>query len=141
MTHEEISPVLAKHAGKVRVVRVHVPLSHIHPHAEDAARAACCAETMGRGDEMAEALFASSSLTRADCEKIAASLGLSSEAFKACLDDPRTKERLDADRATFKAAGGRALPTLFIHRSKIEGARDRAELERTVDEAIRATGS
>src|SRR5215471_12266119 len=52
-----LAPVLAKYPGRVRVVRKHVPLTKIHPHAEAAARASVCAEAQGQGDAMADALF------------------------------------------------------------------------------------
>src|SRR5215471_1852339 len=52
-----LGPLVAKHPGRVRVVRKHVPLTKIHPHAESAARASVCAEAQGQGDAMADALF------------------------------------------------------------------------------------
>ena len=46
MTHADFAPRLEKSREKVRVVRKHVPL-RMHPHAMDAARAACCGEKLG----------------------------------------------------------------------------------------------
>ncbi len=57
MTNAELEPLLLAHKDRVRVVRRQVPL-RIHPHALDAARAACCGERLGKGDAMASALFA-----------------------------------------------------------------------------------
>ena len=56
MTHAQLAPLLAERKDKVRVARKHVPL-RMHAHAMEAARAACCGEKLGKGDEMAEALF------------------------------------------------------------------------------------
>ena len=56
MTHAELEPILEAHRDRLRVVRRQVPL-HMHPHALDAARAACCGERLGSGDAMASALF------------------------------------------------------------------------------------
>src|SRR5262249_56108712 len=41
-THARLAPVVAASAPHVRVVRKQVPLTRIHAHAMDAARAACC---------------------------------------------------------------------------------------------------
>jgi uncharacterized membrane protein/thiol-disulfide isomerase/thioredoxin len=57
MTHAILAPLLAEHHDHVRVVRKNVPLTRLHPHALDAARAACCGEQMGKGDAMSDALF------------------------------------------------------------------------------------
>ena len=77
MTHAELSPILAAHRDRIRLVRKQVPL-RMHEHARDAARAACCGETMGKGDAMADALFSAEveDLTVDGCAKLAASLGL-----------------------------------------------------------------
>ena len=70
MTNAALQPLLDAHQDRLRVVRRQVPL-RMHPHALDAARAACCGERLGRGDAMASALFSApvESLTREGCEK------------------------------------------------------------------------
>jgi predicted DsbA family dithiol-disulfide isomerase len=138
MTHAELAPVLAAHAGKVHLVRKHVPLERMHPHALDAARAACCGERMGQGPAMAEALFSApvDDLTADGCAKLALSLGLDGDAFRKCMQDPAIDARIRADQATFKASGARGLPTLWIGDEKIEGASPRDVLESAVSRAI-----
>src|SRR5262249_34266500 len=54
--HATMQSILPDYDGKIRVVRKQHPLA-MHPHASDAARAACCADEAGRGDEMADALY------------------------------------------------------------------------------------
>src|SRR5262249_42283463 len=83
MTHVALAPLLAANESRVRVVRKNVPL-RMHPHAMDAARAACCGERLGKGDAMADALFTAPTdeLTVDGCEKIAAALGLPLEGFR-----------------------------------------------------------
>jgi len=145
MTHEELEPLLESHKGKVHLVRELVPLTRIHPHALDAARAACCGEAQGKGDAMANALFAApvDDLTMAGCEKIAASLGLDVAAYKACVLDPKTDARIHADRETFDKAAAKVdgLPLMWIGEKKLMGAQDRETLERALDEAIARAGS
>lgn len=142
MTHAAFEPVLEAHRDRVHLVRRQVPL-RIHAHALDAARAACCGERLGQGDAMASALFSApvDQLTREGCEKIAESVGLALDPYRACVGDPTTDARIESDRAEFKAAGGRVLPTLWIDGHQIIGAQARATLEQAIDEALVRAGS
>lgn len=139
VTHEQLGPLLEARKDKVRVVRKHVPL-RMHAHALDAAKAACCAERLGKGAEMAEALFTAppEELTPEGCASLAVKYGLDASRFRACVIDPAIQARIDADRETFRAAHGHGLPTIFIGETKLEGAQERAVLESTLENAIRA---
>lgn len=141
MTDAALEPILDAYGDRLRVVRRQVPL-HVHPHALDAARAACCGEVLGKGDTMAHALFASpiGDLTREGCEKIAQAIGLSLESYRACVADPRTDERIEADRAVFKAAGGYALPTLWVDGQELVGSQPRSALEKAIEAALARAG-
>jgi protein-disulfide isomerase/uncharacterized membrane protein len=127
-THAKLEPLVTAYGARVRVVRKHVPLAHIHPHAMDAAKAACCAERMGHTDDMADALFEAplDQLTPEGCSDIASQLGMDRAAFRACLDDPAIAARIEADRAAFKSTGAHGLPTIFVNDQRIEGAQDDA---------------
>jgi protein-disulfide isomerase len=141
LTQAELEPVLEAHKDRVRVVRRQVPL-HSHPHAHDAARAACCGAKLGKGNEMAAALFAADveALTPGGCEKLAEQAGLNPDAFRACVVDPATDASIEADHAEFQAAGGYALPTIWIGRRQLVGARSREEIAKVVDEELAASG-
>ncbi len=141
MTQAELAPILEAHRDRVRVVRRQVPL-RMHPHALDAARAACCAERLGSGEAMANALFSApvDQLTREGCEKIAQAVGLTLDPYRACVADPETDARIESDRAEFKAAGGHALPTLWIDGRQLVGAQPRAALDRVITEALSRAG-
>lgn len=130
--HAALSSVLDERKGKVRVVRVQVPLS-IHEHAMDAARAACCGED--KSDALADALFHAEDLTPAGCAKLAAGLGVDPARYKACVEDPKTDERIAADKARFKKARGRVLPLMWINGKKLEAraAQDRQTLIAAID--------
>jgi predicted DsbA family dithiol-disulfide isomerase/uncharacterized membrane protein len=142
MTHAILAPLVAEHRDHVRVVRKNVPLTRMHPHALDAARAACCGDQMGKGDAMADALFSApvDDLTPEGCAKLATSLGLDEGAFKKCTSDPATDARIQADQATFKETQGHGLPTLWIDDEKIEGYRPDDTLEKTLTRAIGRRG-
>ena len=142
MTHAALEPILDRHAGRVRIVRRQVPLKS-HSHALDAARAACCAEMLGRGDAMADALFSApvSELTRDGCEKIAQSVGLEVGRYRACVDSPAPDARIEKDRAAFKEAGGFALPTIWIGNQQLVGAQSAATLATAIETALARAGS
>ncbi len=137
MTNEDLSPIVAEHRPHLRIVRKQVPL-RMHPHSMDAARAACCGERLGKGDEMANALFSApiEELTPEGCEKIAASLGLDPVAFSDCVKDPKTDERIQSDIAEFKASRGHGLPTLWINTQKLEGRQPAQVLESAIKDAL-----
>lgn len=139
LTHADFSPLLAERKDKVRVARKHVPL-RMHAHAMDAARAACCAEQLGKGDELAESLFTAdpSELTREGCEKLAAKHGLDAARFRECVSSPAIDARIKADGEAFRAARGHGLPTIYIDGTKLEGAQQPEVLKSTLDSAIRA---
>lgn len=139
MTHAELAPVLESRKGKVRVARKHVPL-RMHPHAMDAAKAGCCGEALGKGEEMADALFKAppEELTLEGCEKIAQAQGLDLDRFRACVKDPATASRIEKDREAFRAVKGHGLPTIWIDGTPLEGAQDRETLQSTLDSAIHA---
>ncbi|HEY2368475.1 MAG TPA: thioredoxin domain-containing protein, partial [Polyangiaceae bacterium] len=142
-TAADFEPTLAKYPGKYRLVRKQMPLTRIHPHSAAAARAACCGETFRKGDEMAAKLFSApvDQLDDDGCAKIAESLGIDADAFKACMTDPNTQKKIDADAAEFKAARGHALPTIWIGGEVIEGAQGPEKLQKAMDKAISELGS
>ena len=139
MTHADFEPLLEAHKDKVRVARKQVPL-HMHPHAMDAAKTACCGEKLGKGEEIAEALFASppSELTPEGCEQIATKHGLDPAQFKECVASAETEARIKADGEMFRAAKGHGLPTIFIDGTKLEGAQEPEVLKGTLENAIKA---
>jgi uncharacterized membrane protein/predicted DsbA family dithiol-disulfide isomerase len=142
VTHTQLKALLDAHKNRVRLVRLQVPL-HSHPHALDAAHAACCGERLGKGDEMADALFTApvDQLTREGCEEIAERLGLPMGAYRTCVADPATSARIEEDRAEFNAAGGYALPTLWIGEQELVGAQPREVMARALENALAHAGS
>lgn len=145
MEQDELAPMLDAEKGRVHIVRKLVPLVRLHPHAMDAARAACCAEILGKGDAMAAALFRApiEQLTSVGCEKIAMALGLDEARYTSCIADPKTDERIAADRRVFDRAAskGDGLPLLWIGDKKIMGAEDASALRHALDVAIAKAGS
>ena len=140
--HADMQPTLSAHPGKARIVRKNVPLSSIHPHAMVAARAACCAHDFDRGDAMADALMTApvDQLTDDGCVALASKLGLDPLRFKACMNDPTTATKIDADTAGFRAEGGHGLPTVWVDERRIDGAQGPDVFKATFEGALHERG-
>jgi predicted DsbA family dithiol-disulfide isomerase/uncharacterized membrane protein len=136
----ELRAAVAAARSPVRVVRKMMPL-RAHRHALDAALAWCCADAQGKGDAMAEALFAAEpdELTPDGCERLAARVGCDVARYRAQLADPATRARVDADLAAARAAGVHSLPTVFVGTTRLTGANhDRDELAAALHAAARS---
>jgi uncharacterized membrane protein len=119
--HAELTTALASAAVPVRVVRKMVPLPQ-HRGAFPAALAWCCADAQGKGDEMADRLFASTDFSTDGLERLAAEIGLDLERFRADAADPATRARIEADGAAAAHAGVSSLPTVYIGGQRFVGA-------------------
>ena len=141
-THAAMEPVRTKHQSQLRIVRKQVPL-RMHPHARDAARAACCAEELGHGDDFAQALFSTpvDKLTPDECETLAKSMGIDTDKYRACVQSARIEERLKTDTDTFKAVHGHGLPTIWIHDEELKGEQSTEDLEDAVTRALVRRGT
>lgn len=139
MTQADFAPLLEAHKDQVRVARKQVPL-RMHVHAMDAARTASCGEQLGKGDEIADALFATpaAELTPEGCEQLATKHGLDLARFKECVSSAETEARIKADGDMFHAAKGHGLPTIYIDGTKLEGAQEPEVLKSVLEKAIKA---
>ena len=121
----------------VRVVRKMVPLP-MHPHAMPAALAWCCAEAQGKGDAMADALFAApvDDLTPEGCEKIAQRVGCDLDRYR--RDLPAMVGKVAADMLDARGGDVRSLPTVFVGTERLVGANhSTADLVAAVEHASR----
>jgi predicted DsbA family dithiol-disulfide isomerase len=134
--HPRLVDLLAAFGDRVHYVELNAPLVS-HPHAQEAAHAAVCADLQGRGRQMADALFRAPVLSRPANRELARQLGLGLAAFDRCLADPATQARVRAERALLDAAGLEGLPTLFIGSTKLVGALPTEVLRKELEGALR----
>jgi predicted DsbA family dithiol-disulfide isomerase len=110
----ELDALWEKRRDQVRFVYKFMPLS-MHPHGEPAARAAIAAQKQGKFWEMHHLLFAHGQhLEPDDLEGYAKTLGLDVDRFKADMQSPDTKARLDADRKLADDLHVKGTPTIYI---------------------------
>jgi hypothetical protein len=111
----ELDALWEKRQTTVRFIYKFMPLS-MHPHGEIAARAAIAAQAQGKFWDMHHQLFANGEhLEDADLLKYAAAIGLDIDRFRADLQSPATKARLEADRKLGDALQVKGTPTIFIN--------------------------
>jgi uncharacterized membrane protein/predicted DsbA family dithiol-disulfide isomerase len=134
--HPLMTELLGEYEGRVHFVRLNMPLSS-HSQARTAARGYCCAEEQEKGPAMADALFQSETLTAEACEKLAASLGLSLPAYRACVASSSTDARIDDEIERVKSAGLAGLPTVWIGDQVLVGLQPIDKLRDAFAEAAR----
>jgi protein-disulfide isomerase len=136
---ESVTQVEEKYAGKVRVVYRHFPLS-FHSHAQKAAEAAACAEEQGKFWEMHKQLFANQrALEVADLKSHAAAIGLDAAKFADCLDNSKTKAKVEADAKAGSEAGVNGTPAFFINGKVLSGALPFSEFEKVINAELAKT--
>jgi Na+/H+ antiporter NhaA len=122
--------------GDLRYVWRHLPLTHVHPHAQLAAEATEAAARQGAFWEMHDLLFThQDALTKRDIVRYAGELGLDLEQF---TDDLRRRlgaQRVASDVDGADLSGVSGTPTFFINGRRHHGAFDLATLTAAVKAA------
>lgn len=131
---------LASYGDRVHFVRLNKPLS-MHPHAEDAASAAVCAEAQGRGEPMAELLFATEDLSPAGIDKLADALGLDSARYQSCMLDPQTKARVTRESSLLVPPELEGLPTTYIGGKRLLGVQSAETVADALSRASKGEGN
>ena len=119
--HPRLMALVEEYGDRAHYIRMNTPL-HSHPQARAAARAAICADQQGDGKMMVDELFRADSLSKGEIQRAALVVGLDREAFAACLDDPATDQRVDAEAAALEATGMVVTPSVFVGGQMIRGA-------------------
>jgi protein-disulfide isomerase len=136
-----VRALLNKYPNEVRLVFRNLPLTAVHPNAEDAARAAVCADRQGKFWEMHDVLFKKETDLRASALKTtAAQLGLNQERFAACMDEADSHS-LAADTAEAAYLGIDSTPYFFIDGRPVRGNVPLENLQSVVDDELRRAAS
>ena|GEM_PF-1203352 len=102
------------------------------------ANAAKCAGEQGHYWEMHDLLLANQdSLTVGELLAYGAQIGLEGEAFTECLETLRYAEDIKSDQEIGIAAGVEAVPTVFINRWLLQGARPLVSYKQIIEEELR----
>jgi protein-disulfide isomerase len=143
--HPELKQIEAEYGTRLRVVFRHLPLTEIHDHASEAARAAEAAALQGKFWEMHDLLFEGqgewsvSERARPVFVEYARRLGLDAERFARDLDAPQAEGRVLADVRRADSAGVGSTPSLFLEGRELSGRELTPEgMRAAVDAALKA---
>jgi protein-disulfide isomerase/uncharacterized membrane protein len=138
--HPELKAVIASYPpGKVNFTRLNLPL-HSHEFAQGAAESQVCARDQGKGDEMADKLFAADDLRPAENRVQARILGLDMTAYDACMASGRPDKVIDAESKILIDDGLAGLPTTFVGAKTIIGLMPEEVFRDAFDRAQRGDG-
>ena len=137
--HPELKTVIESYPGKVNFTRLNLPL-HGHEYAQVAAEAQVCARNQGKGDEMADRLFAAEDLRPEANRALARILGLDMAAYDRCIASGEADTIIDAESKILIDNGLQGLPTTFVGGKTIIGAQPEEVFRDAFDRAERGEG-
>jgi protein-disulfide isomerase len=115
-----LDAVMADHPGKIRLVYKSYTLP-FHVHGEPAARAAFAAGNQGKFWEMEHLLFERQEhLEDSDLERYATILKLDVAKWKADMDSPAVKARIDDDHKLGEDLKLKGTPTIYVNGRELE---------------------
>jgi protein-disulfide isomerase/uncharacterized membrane protein len=122
-THLSLKKALASRPDIV-VERHHVPFPQ-HEHALGAAVAACCAGEQGKEEAFIDAIVSHAEPPNPSvCNIVASELSLDVDAFNACQESARPKQRIETDIKLADSTGVEALPTIDMEGERYVGQLD-----------------
>jgi len=132
-----IEELLKTYKDDIQVSFRHFPLP-FHSNATPAAIAAVAAAEQGKFWQMHDKLFANQqALSTADLEKYAGEIGLDMAKFKAAIDNPKTKELVEADKKMGETFGVQGTPSFFMNGRAFSGAYPLESFKAAIEEEIK----
>lgn len=128
--------VTETYGNRVRLVWKHNPLP-FHNRAMPAALAAECAHAQQKFWPMHDALYVGfREYQNLDAEQAADDVGLDLVAFRACMTNPETEDRVRADIKQAEQLGARGTPSFFINGRSLTGAQPFEAFKALIDEEL-----
>jgi protein-disulfide isomerase len=118
--HGTIRQALAEYDGRVAFIYRNLPLTMIHPGAQEKAESAECVAEIGGNEkywDFVGKIFDMSSEQAVDVSKlpeIAAGVGVDKAAFSACVSSGKFADKIDAESKEAQEAGGQGTPYSII---------------------------
>jgi protein-disulfide isomerase len=129
--------ILADYGDEVQIVYRDFPLTQIHPHAQQSAEAAECADDQGAFWDYHDLLFANQ--TALDTESLigyAEELGLDVEEFTQCVESGEHTDEVLADLNEGRSYGVSGTPTFFINGVRLVGAQPYAAFQQVIEQEL-----
>ncbi|MBG6237864.1 Na+/H+ antiporter NhaA [Mycetocola sp. CAN_C7] len=135
-----IDEVRAHYGPRLRYVWRHLPLTRVHPHATEAARASEAAAAQGAFFTFVPLLFARQDrLETDDLLSYAVEAGLDVDRFSHDLRSVRSANRVDDDALDAEIMDLGTTPTFFIGSKRHQGPYDAQSLIRALDASLEAS--
>jgi Na+/H+ antiporter NhaA len=137
-----INKLLERLPDELRYVWRHLPLTDVHPDAQNAAEAAEAVAAQGRFWEMHDLLLdEQAELQPGDLYRYADALGLDLDEFGEDLGKRRFAQRVAEDVASADASGVSGTPTFFINGRRHQGVYDLDTLTAAIKAAVHGPGA
>jgi protein-disulfide isomerase len=132
-----VDELLKIYKDSLQVTFRHFPLP-FHSNAMPAAIAAVAAAEQGKFWQMHDKLFANQQALGADdLEKYAKEIGLDMAKYKAAINNPKTKEAVEADKKMGETFGVGGTPAFFINGHSFSGAYPLDSFKTAIDEELK----
>ena len=137
--HPQLQAVIQSYPNQVNFTRLNLPL-HSHEFARGAAQAQVCAREQGKGDQMADRLFAADDLRPEANRALAHELGVELGAYDRCIASGQADRVIDAESKILLDDGLQGLPTTYVGANTIIGAQPEEIFRDAFDRAARGVG-
>jgi protein-disulfide isomerase len=136
----EIKKLKDEFGDKISFVYKDYPLN-MHARAQKAAEAARCARSQNKFWEYHDQLFATKQIEVPQLKQLAASLGLDTAKFNACLDSDQQAAAVKKDAAEAQKTGLQATPSFFLNGHFFTGALPYEDLRKMVLRELAGKGN
>jgi protein-disulfide isomerase len=138
---ETLRSVMEEYGDKAAFAYKHLPLTSIHPQADNAALASACATEQEKFWEYGDKLYSSQSeWSKASgtqrFKDYARTLGLDAAQFNKCLDDKKFQDRINADKEEATNFGIAGTPAIFVNEQFRNGVVSADDLKGLIDSAL-----
>lgn len=137
--HPQLKTIIGSYPGKVNFTRLNLPLKS-HEFAQGAAQAQVCVRDQGKGDEMADRLFAAEDLRPQTNRAVAKELGVDLGAFDQCIASGKADRVIEQESKILIDNGLQGLPTTYVGAKTIIGLQPEEVFRDAFDRAARGEG-
>ena len=137
--HPQLKTVIESYPGKVNFTRLNLPLKS-HDFAHGAAEAQICARAQGKGDVMADRLFAAQDLRPETNRAVAKELGVELGAYDQCIASGSADAVIEKESKILLDSGLQGLPTTYVGAKTIIGLQGEEIFRDAFDRAARGDG-
>ncbi len=133
---KDLAALREENKDKVRFVFKDLPLVQLHPEAMRAAKAARCADDMGKFWEYRAKLFENDLFTDSMYKSIAEEVGLDADELIACVDSDKHDAAIQKDAGEAGSFGIDGTPAYIVDGVLVIGARSADVLQQMIDQAF-----